>query len=103
MAGAYNPPNSGEAFRFFICLQNMAVSGSFKSSPTIAAGDFKVSKDGGAFANLTTLPSVAPSSSVSVQVDLSATEMTADNVLVVWIDQTATKEWADGSLNIVTS
>jgi hypothetical protein len=99
----FNPPTRGEAFQFFVCLQDMNTSGRFKSSPTIAAGDFKVSKDGGSFANLTTLPSVAPASSKSVQVDLSATEMTADSVLVLWSDQTAPPEWADGSLNIVTT
>ena len=99
----YNPPANGAAFRFFISLPDQAVPGAVKSSPTIAAGDFKVSKDGGALANLTTLPSVAPAASVMVQIDLSGTEMTADNVTVVCIDQTTPKEWADTVINIVTT
>ena len=35
-------------------------SQALKASPTLAAGDVKISGDGGAFANLNTLPSVAP-------------------------------------------
>lgn len=81
----------------------MAVSGSLKANPTIAAGDFKVSKDGGALANLTTLPSVEPAGSVLVTISLSATEMNADKVSVVWIDQTSPKEWADGMISIPTT
>lgn len=103
MAAPYNPPKKGEDFVLYICLSDMGAAGALKSNPTIAAGDFKISKDGGAFANLTTLPTVTPASSVSVAVTLSATEMTADNVLVVWVDQTSPKEWADGWLTIPTT
>ena len=34
-------------------------TGQFKVAPTLAAGDFKIEKDGGAAANLATLPTVA--------------------------------------------
>jgi len=98
-----NPPKRAQAFRTYICVRDATDNLSLRSSPTIAAGDFKVSKDGGAFANLTTLPAVTPASSVGIQIDLSATEMTADNVLITWIDQTSTKEWADGWLEINTT
>jgi hypothetical protein len=103
MASPYNPPVSGEDFIAYITLADMAVAGSFKSSPTIASGDFKVSKDGGALTNLSTLPSVEPAASVMVKITLSGSEMTAANVTIVGIDQTSPKEWADFSLNIVTS
>jgi len=103
MAAPYNPPVRAEDLVFYIALPDAAISASFKSSPTIAAGDFKVSKDGGALANLNTLPSVEPASSVMVKITLSATEMTADNVTIVCIDQTATKEWADVLINIPTT
>jgi hypothetical protein len=103
MAAPYNPPKRGEDFVIQIALEDFASPGTFKSNPTIAAGDFKVSKDGGAFANLTTLPTVTPASSVSVQITLSATEMTADVVMVTCIDQTAPKEWADLSFSIPTT
>lgn len=99
----YNPPNRGEAFRFYVSLADMATPGSYKSNPTIASGDFKVDKDGGGLNNLTTLPSVSPSGSVLVVIDLSATEMTADVVNVVCIDQTSPKEWADYVVSIVTT
>jgi hypothetical protein len=103
MAAPWNPPVKGEDFDFAITLADMVTAGKFKSSPTIAAGDFKVSKDGGSFANLATLPSVEPSASVSVKVGLSATEMTADRVLIVWEDQTDPPEWASGSVCILTT
>jgi hypothetical protein len=99
----FNPPVSGEDFIFYASLSDMSTPGSFKSSPTIAAGDFKVSKDGGALANLATIPAVAPAASVMVKFTLSAAEMTADNVTIVGVDQTTTKEWADFCVNIVTT
>lgn len=100
---AFNPPVKNAAFTCYIALEDLNVPGNFKSSPTIAAGDFQVSKDGGAFANLTTLPSVAPASSEMVQISLSATEMNADNVVVRCKDQTSPKEWADFIFNIITT
>lgn len=103
MAAPYNPPKRGEDFIFPMCLRDMSVSGSFKANPTLAAGDVKISKDGGAFANLASLPTVSPASGVGVVVTLSATEMTADYVLITFIDQTATKEWADDAISIVTT
>jgi len=59
MAAPYNPPKKNEDFLVRVALEDMANPGSFKASPTIAAGDFKVSIDGGALANLATLPSVS--------------------------------------------
>jgi hypothetical protein len=73
-----------------------------KANPTIATGDFKVSKDGGAFANLTTLPSANPASGRSIMIDLSATEMTADNVVVQCVDA-AGAEWCDQLIPLKTS
>jgi hypothetical protein len=103
MAAPYNPPVKGEDIVLYIALANADDPRSFKASPTIAAGDFKVSKDGGALTNLTTIPAVEPAASVMVKITLSATEMNADNVTIVGIDQTATKEWADFVLNIPTT
>ena len=103
MAAPYNPPTKGEDFVIHVSLSDMSAAGSFKSNPTIAAGDWKVDKDGGGLTNLTTLPVVDPAGSVLVKVALSATEMTADNVTVVGIDQTSPKEWADFVLSIPTT
>jgi hypothetical protein len=103
MAAPYNPPVKGENFLVYIALEDFASPGSFKANPTIAAGDFKVSKDGGALADLATLPAVGPAASIWVLITLSATEMTADNVAVQCIDQTSPKEWADKAFCIVTT
>ena len=103
MAAPYNPPVKNEDFQIRISLADMAVPGSFKSNPTIAAGDFKVDKDGGGLNNLTTLPTVSPAGSVLVSISLSATEMNANVVTIVGIDQTAAKEWADFVVSIPTT
>jgi len=103
MAAPYNPPTKNEDFQIQISLEDYANPGNFKSTPTLAAGDFKVSKDGGALANLTTLPTNSPASSVLVTIALSSTEMNADVVTVVCIDQTAPKEWADFVFSIPTT
>lgn len=99
----YNPPVKNEEFKIRISLDDYANAGSFKSNPTIAAGDFKVDKDGAGLTNLTTLPTVSPASSVLVLIELSATEMNADVVTIVGIDQTSPKEWADIVISIPTT
>ena len=86
----------GVAHSFYIVLP-AAGSTNLQANPTIASGDFKISKDGGAFANLTTLPSVSPASGVQVLVQLSATECEASRIVITAIDQTATKEWVDNA------
>lgn len=86
-----------------IALQDLANAGSFKAAPTIASGDFKVSIDGGALANLTVLPSVEPAASIWVNLQLSASEMTGDQILVQAIDATNPKEWADYAFCINTT
>lgn len=103
MAAPYNPPKKNEDFIVRISLADMSASGSFKSSPTIAAGDFKVDKDGGGLTNLTTLPSVDPAASRLVKITLSSTEMNADVVTLQCVDQTSPKEWADFILSIPTT
>lgn len=103
MAAPWNPPVRAQDFSIYIALEDMAVPGSFKAAPTIAAGDFKISKDGGALANLATLPAVGPAASIWVLISLSATEMTADTVAVQCIDQTSPKEWADFAFCIPTT
>lgn len=103
MSAPFNPPVKNEEFIIRIPLSDMSTPGSFKSSPTIAAGDFKVDKDGAGLTNLGTLPSVDPAASVLVKITLSATEMNADVVTLVCIDQTNPKEWADFVLCIPTT
>ena len=103
MAAPYNPPVKGEDFVFYIALANATDPASFKANPTIAAGDFKVSKDGGALNDLGTLPTNEPAGSIWLKVTLSAVEMNADGVAFQAIDQTATKEWVDFAQVILTT
>lgn len=97
----YGIPKSGVAYIFYGCLVSQADTKLFKSAPTLAAGDFKVSIDGGAFANLATLPTNTPGT-YAVKFSLSAGEMTGDNILVVASDA-AGAEWCDQCWNIQTS
>lgn len=89
-------PVKGVAYDFYISL--VAIAGAtFQANPTLAAGDFLISKEGGAFTNLTTLPTVEPALGISVKVPLSATEMDAEKVVVTAIDA-AGAEWQDASI-----
>lgn len=103
MASPYNPPVKNEDFKIRIALRDANDSVRIKSSPTIASGDFKVDKDGGGFNNLSTLPTVSPSSGKAVLIELSATEMNADVVTILCSDQTDPPEWADFMISIPTT
>lgn len=98
-----NPPVKNVAFVFRTAFQDAGTPGSFKSSPTLAAGDFKRDQDGGGLNNLTTLPTVDPAATVMVKFSLSAAEMNYDTVSIINVDQTATKEWADSFFCILTT
>ena len=103
MAAPYNPPKKNEDFIFYVGLSNLATPGSYKADPTIAAGDFKVKKDAGSPTNLTTLPAIDAAGEISVKITISATEMNADVVTIIGIDQTNPKEWADVMICIPTT
>jgi hypothetical protein len=87
-------PIKGVAYDFYLSLVNIDEPQKFKINPTLAAGDFTVTKDGVDNGNLATLPVVTPAGSALVKVSLSANEMNADKVTVLAIDQ-AGDEWAD--------
>lgn len=103
MAAPYNPPVKNQDFKIQISLEDYVNPGLFKASPTLAAGDVKISKDGGALANLATLPVVAPAGSKLITIELSAAEMNADVVTVIFSDQTVPPEWADQAFSIPTT
>ena len=86
-------PKKNVAYEFDIALVDSA-TGDFKAAPTIAAGDFKVSTDNAAFGNLATLPVVDPAGSIVVKINLSASEMNGDKIMVQCIDA-AGAEWDD--------
>jgi hypothetical protein len=95
-------PKKNAAFEFYIGLVSQSNTNVFETDPTIATGDFKVSIDGGAFANLDTLPSVDPAGGKTVKIELSAAEMNGDNIQIVGSDA-AGDEWADLIVNIQTA
>lgn len=69
----------------------------FETDPTLASGDVKISKDGGALANINTLPAETPAMSGGslIRVTISATEMQAARIVVLFKDQTNPKAWED--------
>jgi len=98
---SYWPPKRATAYIIYIALESVATAGTFQSNPTLAAGDFKVSLDGGSLVNLTTLPTVTPASGKTVKISLSSAEMTADNVTIVCSDA-AGNEWKDLVISLAT-
>lgn len=88
-------PKYGEEYIFPLGL---FASGALVAAPTLAAGDFLISKDFGTFANLTTLPTVTPAGTGQLKVTLSAAEMQAANVTVKYHDPDGT--WDDGLIVI---
>lgn len=99
---SYVTPKYGTQFIMYVGLESVATAGAFQSNPTLASGDFKVSIDGGALTNLTTLPTVTPASGKGVKIILSASEMTGDNITVVCSDASG-GEWKDLIINIQTT
>lgn len=95
MAQQYIFPKYAEEYIFPLGL---FLSGALVTTPTIAAGDFQVSTDFGAFTNLDTLPAEAPAASGQVKITLSPAEMTGKNVTLKWHDPDGA--WDDGMLVI---
>ena len=88
-------PHKGEAYEFYIALTDFKDPSKFVSPSAFDAGDFEISKAGGALANLSTTPVVSPAGSFNVKVNLSQVEMTgADKVSVIGKDVSG-QEWKD--------
>ncbi len=100
-----NIPIRAAAFTFEVSgFYSQADPTIFQVAPTIAAGDFWISKDGGGWNALTNTPTVITAGSVDtmVQFVLTATEMTADRVAVKWVDA-AGAEWIAGAVTFYTA
>lgn len=98
----YVPAKINTQYIFYAGLVSQADTRLIQTNPTIASGDFKVSIDGGALANLGTLPAVTPASSKMVKFTLSTSEMNGANITVVCTDA-AGAEWCDAVFNIQTA
>jgi len=99
---SYVTPLKNSAFVFYVGLTSQADTKLFQTNPTLAAGDFQVSIDGGGLGNLATLPDVDPNASKLVKISLSAAEMNGDNIQVIGSDA-AGAEWCDIAINIQTT
>jgi len=95
-------PKKNQAFILYTSLVSQSNPFIMQANPTLAAGDLKVSIDGGALNNLATLPTVTPAAGKMVKISLSATEMNGTNITVVCSDASGA-EWQDQTINILTS
>lgn len=100
-----SPPKRGEAYTFAVGLVNQSDTDTFVATPTLAGGDIQISKDGGQFANIataTTLLDLASGADSGILlITLTAAEMTADRVVVLFHDA-AGDEWQDCVVTIDT-
>jgi hypothetical protein len=92
---------------FYVALASPAATSSNRlfsgSQASFAAGDVQISKDGGAWANITTLPAGVNGGTDTVfKVVLTAPEMQANLIVVRIIDQTADPAFRDCLLFIRT-
>src|SRR5216683_3832282 len=85
-------PKKGVAYTLDRSVYSIATPGSLQVNPTIAAGDWQISKDGGSFAPLANLPTVVPAGSIQIQFVLNPTEMTGDRI-TLWGKDQAGNEW----------
>lgn len=83
----------------FVLLESYT-TGDIQGTPTIASGDWMISKDGGTFNNLATLPDQEPDSTNQLRIRLSESELDADWVTIRGVDQTTEKEWEDFCITI---
>jgi hypothetical protein len=98
---SYNPPVKNQTYIVYAYLRSRTDPNVFQNNPTLATGDAKVSVDGGALANLATLPTVTPAGGKQIKITLSSSEMNGDNVSVVLSDA-AGDEWSDWAITLQT-
>jgi hypothetical protein len=98
----YVPCKRGVEYITYTALPSQADPNLFQVNPTLAAGDVKISKDGGALANLTTLPSVSPAGSALVKITVSNTETDCDQFAILFSDA-AGAEWCDQVIPVATT
>lgn len=95
-----NPPKKNQQFIYGFWVQSASDNTSFVS-PTFAAGDCKLIKDGGAAANTTNLPTLI--SNDYHEITLTATEMNADRIALLIKDQSDPVIWVAHGLFIPTT
>lgn len=96
------PPKKNTAMVSYVGLVARLTRPQYQAAPTLAAGDFKVSIDGGGLNDLATLPTVTPAAGKMVKISLSAAEMNGDDITVVCSDA-AGDEWDDLIISFKTA
>ncbi len=95
---------AGSTFTYYLPgLEDQANPGLFKSSPTIAAGDFTISTNGGAFEAMDNTPTVKPTGGKQIEFILSAAETTAagdGGTIVIECSDASGAEWFDVAINV---
>ncbi len=102
MTSYVTPKKNAEFIYYLPGLPSVANPDIFQVNPTLATGDVKVSIDGGALANLTTLPTVTPAGGTQIKITWSAGEMNGDNITTHFLDA-AGNEWKQVGINVQTS
>ena len=94
---------AGQTFTLEFSLEDQSNAGLFKADPTIAAGDFTISVNGGAFENVDNIPTVAPASGERVALVIAAAETTAagaGGLIFIRCKDAAGDEWYDTSMSV---
>jgi hypothetical protein len=103
-SGGVYVPNSpflkNNAFIFYFTLISQIDTDVFQANPTLAAGDVRISIDGGALVNITALPTAIGAGKV-LSVPLTAAEMNGNEIMVLFSD-VAANEWQDAMMVIST-
>ena len=94
----------GSTFTYYLPgLEDQANPGLFKAAPTIAAGDFTISTNGGAFEAMDNTPTVTPTGGKQIKFILSIAETTAagdGGTIVIECSDASGAEWFDVAINV---
>jgi hypothetical protein len=111
VAATYGPffAKQGVTHRFYFTLAYYDAVGNFSrlhndavAAMPIVAGDIKISIDGSAVANATNLPVQVTAVQPMYYIDLTAAEMLAERIHLMFVDQTATPVFPDTTFIINT-
>jgi hypothetical protein len=97
-----NPPYKGNQIIFDVPVTDSFNPGELKLYAIISPGDFKISKDDGAFVNLETLPEIVPPFSGWAKIVISPEESNCDRIKIQGIDQMSPKQYSDIYIEILT-
>lgn len=92
-------PKKNESYAFTVRLLTVA-DGEFAINPTIVAGDWQRSINGGALAPLETTPTVSPAGSSQIVVTLGPGELPGPFTTIQFMDLTVPREFHDNAWEI---